>query len=70
MQATGILSSLALIVSALFPLRTQTLIHSIAGKAHIFFVGFFLTFSATVFLKHPSTWERLLAPPPTLCQLR
>ncbi len=53
-QATGILSSLFLIVSAFFPLGSQTLIHSISGKAHIFFVGFFLTFSATIVLQHPN----------------
>ncbi len=52
-QVTGILSSLALIVSAFFPLGAQTLIHTISGKAHIFFTGFFLTFSATVLLKQP-----------------
>src|SRR6266540_2705326 len=52
-QVTGILSSLALIVSAFFPLGAQTLIHTISGKAHIFFTGFFLTFSATILLKHP-----------------
>lgn len=52
-QVAGILSSLALIVSAVFPLGSQTLIHSISGKAHIFFVGFFLSFSAVVFLKLP-----------------
>jgi hypothetical protein len=54
-QATGIISSLALIVSAFFPLGAQTLIHTISGKAHIFFAGFFLTFSATIFLRHPDT---------------
>jgi hypothetical membrane protein len=52
-QVTGILSSLALIVSAFYPLGAQTLVHSISGKAHIFFTGFFLTFSATVLLKQP-----------------
>ncbi len=52
-QGSGTLSSLALIVSAFFPLGAQTLIHSISGKGHIFFAGFFLTFSATVLLKHP-----------------
>ncbi len=53
-QATGIISSLSLIVSAFFPLGAQTLIHSISGKAHIFFAGFFLTFSATFILRHIS----------------
>jgi hypothetical membrane protein len=57
-QVTGILSALLLIVSALFPLGTHTPIHSISGKAHIFFAGFFLTFSATVSLRppHGSIW--------------
>jgi hypothetical membrane protein len=57
-QVTGILSSLALIVAGMYPLGSQTLIHSISGKAHIFFVGFFLTFSATLFLKilYPPKW--------------
>ncbi len=53
-QVTGIISSLCLIVSAFFPLGAQTLIHSISGKAHIFFAGFFLTFSATFILRHIS----------------
>jgi hypothetical protein len=55
MQVAGILSALCLIVSALFPLGTQTLIHTISGKTHIFFAGFFLTFSATILLRRPST---------------
>jgi hypothetical protein len=54
-QVTGIISSLSLIVSAFFPLGAQTLIHMISGKAHIFFAGFFLTFSATILLRHPHT---------------
>lgn len=52
-KVAGVISSLALIVSALFPLGAQTLIHEISGKAHIIFAGFFLTFSATVLLKPP-----------------
>jgi len=52
-QAMGIISSLALIVSALFPLGAQTLMHEISGKAHIFFVGFFLAFSASLFFRLP-----------------
>jgi hypothetical protein len=54
-QVTGIIAFLSLIVSAFFPLGAQTLIHSISGKAHIFFVGFFLTFSAIILLRQPST---------------
>ncbi len=52
-QVAGILSSLFLIVSAFFPLGAQTPIHSFSGKAHIFFVGFFLTFSGTALLRLP-----------------
>ncbi len=52
-QVTGFISSLALIVSAFFPLGLNTPIHSISGKVHIFFIGFFLSFSATILLKHP-----------------
>jgi len=52
-QVACIISSLGLIVSAFFPLGAYTAIHSISGKAHIFFAGFFLTFSATIFLRHP-----------------
>ncbi len=52
-QVAGTLSSIFLIVAAFFPLGAQTQLHSISGKAHIFFVGFFLTFSGTVLLKHP-----------------
>ncbi len=54
-QFAGIISSLCLIVASFYPLGAQPLIHMISGKAHIFFVGFFLSFSATVLLKHPST---------------
>jgi hypothetical membrane protein len=60
-QVTGILSAIFLIVSALFPLGAHTPIHSISGKAHIFFAGFFLTFSATILLRQPhgSKWLAL-----------
>ncbi len=51
-QVTGVISSLALIVSAFFPLGTSTPVHSISAKVHIFFIGFFLSFSATILLKH------------------
>jgi hypothetical protein len=54
-EVTGAISSLGLIVSALYPLGAQTLIHMISGKTHIFFVGFFLSFSATILLKEPRT---------------
>jgi hypothetical membrane protein len=52
-QVTNIISVLALIVASLFPLGQYTPIHSIAGKLHIFFAGFFLTFSATIMLRQP-----------------
>ncbi len=54
-QWAGIVSSLCLIIASFYPLGAQPLMHMISGKAHIFFVGFFLSFSATVLLKHPST---------------
>jgi hypothetical membrane protein len=53
-QITGILSSIFLIITALFPLGSHTAIHQISGKLHIIFLGFFLTFSATVLLRNPS----------------
>jgi hypothetical membrane protein len=52
-QAAGVVSALFLIASALFPLGAQTALHQITGKLHIFFAGFFLTFSATVLLRLP-----------------
>jgi hypothetical membrane protein len=52
-QIAGILSSVLLIVTALFPLGSHTSIHEISGKMHVIFLGFFLTFSATVLLRHP-----------------
>jgi hypothetical protein len=51
-QISGLLSSIFLIVTALFPLGTHTSIHEISGKLHVIFLGFFLTFSATVLLRH------------------
>jgi hypothetical membrane protein len=52
-QTVGLLSSIFLIVAALFPLGTHTPIHEVSGKMHVVFLGFFLTLSATVLLKHP-----------------
>ena len=52
-QISGLLSSIFLIITALFPLGTHTSIHEISGKGHVIFMGFFLTFSATVLLRHP-----------------
>ena len=54
-QISGVASSIALIITALFPLGPQTAVHSLAGKIHVIFLGFFLTFSATVFLKRRSS---------------
>ncbi len=58
-QSAGIISSLFLIVSAFFPLGAQTLIHSISGKGHIFFAGFFLSFSATILRSRPHSMHWL-----------
>ncbi len=52
-QSAGIISSLCLIIASFYPLGAYPLIHMISGKAHIFFVGFFLSFSATILLSHP-----------------
>jgi len=54
-QVTNIVSALSLIVAALFPLGAHTPVHAIAGKLHIVFAGFFLTFSATVLLRRLQT---------------
>jgi hypothetical membrane protein len=51
MQGMGILAFLALIVSGLFPLGTHTLVHQVSGKAHIFFVGFFLACSVSILFR-------------------
>ena len=57
-QGTNIISALSLIVAALFPLGPYTAVHAIAGKIHICFAGFFLTFSATILLRqvHTPRW--------------
>ena len=52
-RIAGILSSVLLIITALFPLGSHTSIHEISGKLHIIALGFFLTFSATFILRHP-----------------
>jgi hypothetical membrane protein len=52
-QIVGILSSIFLIIAALFPLGSHTSIHEISGKMHIILLGFFLTFSATAIIRHP-----------------
>jgi hypothetical protein len=53
-QFSGILSSCALIVSAVFPLGVNYAVHSFASAMMSVFLGFFLTFSATALLKHPA----------------
>jgi hypothetical protein len=53
-QVAGLLSSIALIITAIFPLGAHTPIHAVSGKIHIIFLGFFLTFSGSAFLKHPA----------------
>jgi hypothetical protein len=52
-QVTNIISAVALMITAIFPLGPNTQIHAISGKIHIIFMGFFLTFSATMLLKFP-----------------
>jgi hypothetical membrane protein len=52
-QISGLLSSIFLTITAFFPLGTHTPLHAISGKMHIIFLGFFLTFSATVIMRHP-----------------
>jgi hypothetical protein len=54
-QISGILSAVSLIITALFPLGSNTPIHVFSGKMHVIFLGFFLTFSATALLKHPAS---------------
>jgi hypothetical membrane protein len=53
-QVTGVLSSISLILSAIFPLGETALIHAFWSKMIFVFLGFFLTFSATSLLKHSS----------------
>jgi hypothetical membrane protein len=51
-MAAGILSSVSLILAAIFPLGDHTSIHSFWSKMISIFLGFFLTFSATALLKN------------------
>jgi len=53
-QVTNIISAIALIITALFPLGPYTQIHTISGKIHIIFIGFFLAFSSTLLLRFPN----------------
>jgi hypothetical protein len=54
-QVSGLLSSIFLIMAALFPLGSHSAIHAVSGKLHVIFLGFFFTFSATALLKHPAS---------------
>jgi hypothetical protein len=51
-QISGLLSASFLIVSAVFPLGSQTPVHEFASKMITIFFGFFFTFSATALLKY------------------
>jgi len=50
-QISGLLSSVFLIITALFPLGTHTAVHEVSGKLYIIILGFFMTFSASVFIR-------------------
>jgi hypothetical membrane protein len=52
--AAGLLSSVFLILSAVFPLGPHTSLHSFWSKMVSVFLGFFLTFSATALMKNGS----------------
>jgi hypothetical protein len=54
-QVTDNISAFLLSIAALLPLGTHTAVHAFAGKLHIFFASFFLTFSATILLRCPQT---------------
>ena len=59
-QTAGVFSALALILTAVFPLGTQTDMHRFWSMVHFVLLGFFLTFSATALLRHP-TFARWVA---------
>ena len=59
-QTAGVFSALALILTAVFPLGTQTNMHRYWSMVHFVLLGFFLTFSATALLRHP-TFARWVA---------
>jgi hypothetical protein len=52
-QCAGVFSAVSLIVTALFPLGTSTAVHSLWSMMLYVSLGFFLTFSATAFMKNP-----------------
>ena len=53
-QIAGALSALSLILTAVFPLGTQTDMHRFWSMMLFVLLGFFLTFSATALLRHPA----------------
>jgi hypothetical protein len=53
-QAAGIFSALSLIMTAIFPLGTQTDMHRFWSMMLFVSLGFFLIFSATSLLRHPA----------------
>ena len=53
-QIAGALSAIALILTAIFPLGTQTDQHRFWSMMLYLLLGFFLTFSATSLLRHPA----------------
>jgi len=53
-QCAGVFSAISLIVTAIFPLGTSTAVHSLWSMMLYISLGFFLTFSATAFMKNPA----------------
>ena len=53
-QAAGVFSSLALIITGIFPFRTETAVHSLWSMILYISLAFFEAFSASVFLKYTS----------------
>jgi hypothetical protein len=53
-QTAGALSALALLLTAVLPLGTQTDMHRFWSMMLYLLLGFFLTFSATSLLRHPA----------------
>jgi hypothetical protein len=53
-QITGAFSALSLILTAVFPLGTQTDMHRFWSMMLFVMLGFFLTFSTTSLLRHPA----------------
>jgi hypothetical membrane protein len=53
-RIAGILAGVSLIIAALFPLGTFTPVHEVSSKLFSVFLGFFLAFLSTVFLRHPA----------------